>query len=74
MKIKVMEEAGIIRKSKSPWSAPMIIIPKKDGDIRPCVDYRKLNSITVTRIHSDSAYTGYFGGYFGFRNFLVIRF
>ena len=41
-----MLQAGIIRKSSSPWSAPCIIVPKKNGEKRPCVDFRKLNALT----------------------------
>ena len=46
--ISKMLEAKVIRPSNSAWSAPIILIPKKDGTKRMCVDYRKLNSITVT--------------------------
>ena len=42
-----LEELGIIEPSKSPWSSPIVPIRKKDGTIRLCVDYRKLNQATV---------------------------
>ena len=44
-----MLDAGIIRISKSPWSAPVILIKKKDGNYRMCVDFRKLNAQTITQ-------------------------
>jgi len=39
-----MEAEGVIRPSKSPYASPVVIVTKKDGSLRLCVDYRKLNS------------------------------
>jgi hypothetical protein len=44
--IQELAHKEIIRPSNSPWNAPLVVIPKKNGDVRITVDYRKLNSVT----------------------------
>ena len=39
--------SGIIRPSSSPVAAGLFFVAKKDGSLRPCIDYRQLNSITI---------------------------
>jgi acetoacetate decarboxylase len=45
--IKDMLKKGYIQHSKSPAGYLVIIVPKKDGSTRLCVDYQQLNNITI---------------------------
>ena len=46
LEVKKMLKDGVIRESNSPWSSPIVMIKKKDGSWRFCVDFRKVNSMT----------------------------
>ena len=41
-----MLESGVVERSTSPWASPIVLMKKKDGTVRFCVDYRKVNNIT----------------------------
>nr|GFB84919.1 putative reverse transcriptase domain-containing protein [Tanacetum cinerariifolium] len=45
--LKELSDKGFIRPSSSPWGAPVLFVKRKDGSFRMCIDYCKLNKLTV---------------------------
>lgn len=44
--LKKLLDLGIIEHSRSPWGSPVVLVKKKDGSFRMCIDFRQLNSMT----------------------------
>ena len=49
--VQQMLSSNVIRPSNSPWASPVMMVRKKDGSLRFCVDFRQLNAATVKDAH-----------------------
>ena len=49
--LKLMLDAGVIQPSNSPWCNAVVLVRKKDGSLRFCIDFRRLNSLTKKDSH-----------------------
>ena len=49
--VKEMLRDDVIRPSASPWASPVVMVKKKDGSMRFCVDFRKMNDATIKDAH-----------------------
>ena len=49
--VEDMLEKGVIQPCRSPWASPIVLVKKKDGSTRFCVDFRKVNDVTVKDVH-----------------------
>ena len=54
-----MMAQGVIEPATRPWSSPVVLVQKKDGSTRFCVDFRQLNSLTIKDAHSRYMYIFY---------------
>ena len=49
--LKLMLDAGIVRTSNSPWCNAVVLVRKKDGSLHFCINFRRLNALTVKDSH-----------------------
>ena len=70
--IKDMLERKIIRPSASPWASPVVLVKKKEGSYRFCVDYRRLNALTKTDVYPLPRIEDYLDALSGVRYFSTL--
>ena len=49
--LKLMLDAGVVRLSNSPWCNAVVLVRKKDGSLHFCIDFRRLNALTIKDSH-----------------------
>ena len=49
--LKLMLDAGVVRPSNSPWCNAVVLVRKKDGLLHFCIDFRRLNTLTIKDSH-----------------------
>ena len=49
--LKLMLDAGVVQLSNSPWCNAVVLVRKKDGSLRICIDFKRLNALTVKDSH-----------------------
>ena len=49
--LKLMLDAGVVQPSNSPWCNAVVLVRKRDGSLCFCIDFRKLNALTVKDSH-----------------------
>ena len=49
--LKLMLDAGVVQPSNSPWCNAVVLVRKKDGSLHFCIDFRRLNALTVKDSH-----------------------
>ncbi|CAN4101360.1 unnamed protein product [Withania somnifera] len=80
VRLRDLLDKGFIRSSVSPWGAPVLFVKKKDGSIRMCIDYRRLNKIDLRsryhrlRIRTEDIPKTAFRTRYGHFEFLVMSF
>ena len=47
LEVEKLVDMGVVEVSTSPWSSPIVPVPKNDGSIRLCIDYRRLNGVSL---------------------------
>jgi len=50
--LQTLLAAGVICESESPYSSPIVVVREKNRDVRLCIDYRKLNSLTIRNAYA----------------------